>query len=224
LPSFAWAPAADRLTEWTLQRLVVHYDLYGSYEPRVVLQRHYRCESANYSIWLHPVSRGKTSKWFLITVAHKCDDPAQKAITDWQAASGWYEELKRRGFCPRLLDSNAGEDLQVLVILTKEVPSSQVFAYVQQLVSDYTERGLSQAPDIMPNQTDIDRSGDGGKRWRLPGPHDESYHFTRVWNGERWLEREEAIEMLLSVGGDPPELVTGIQETESAEAVAQATA
>jgi hypothetical protein len=148
-----------------------------------------------------------TSQWFVIRVNHQCDDPKEKVRVNWQAASGWYEELKRRGFRPLMLDNNGGEDIEIIVLLTEHVPALEVEEFVERFVSDYASRGLAQRPDLWPNRADI-----GGKRgyeegWRVFGV-DESYRYcTRVWNGERWLEREEAIEAILATTGDSPELL-----------------
>lgn len=212
LPGIAWQAAAEELTAWAVEHLVVHRDQFGSQEASVFVRRHFRRDwTSDVSVWLHPVSRHETAKWFLITINHQCDDAKQRAAINWQAASGWHEELQRRGFKPLLLDSDAGTDLQLLVLLQRELPALQVFRFVRQFVSDYQARGLSEAPEVMPNQADIDAYWRGAKRWRLVGMHDDYRHFTRLWNGKRWLEREEAIEAILSVAGDPVELVLGYQ-------------
>jgi hypothetical protein len=36
---------------------------------------------------------------------------------------------------------------------------------------------------------------------------------TRVWDGERWLEREPAIEAILATTGDPPELISDAEDS-----------
>jgi hypothetical protein len=189
--------------------MVIHPDVYLSYERPFTIRRHFCHEWAVHDIWLRPVSPKGMSKWFVISVNHPCDDAAQKAAVNWQAAAGWYEELQRRGFRPLLLDSNGGEDIELLVLLAEEIPASQVMQFVQGLVGDYTARGLAQAPEFMPNQVDVgsDRYH-GRKGWRVLGEHPGHWHFTRVWDGERWLEREEAIEAILATTGDPPELIT----------------
>ena len=206
-PAFAWQNAVDRLTEWLVQHMVVHGDVYLSYEPPFTIRRHFRHDFNVHQIWLRPVSYVGTSQWFVIRVNHQCDDPKEKVRVNWQAASGWYEELKRRGFRPLMLDNNGGEDIEIIVLLTEHVPAPEVKEFVERFVSDYASRGLAQRPDLWPNRADI-----GGKRgyeegWRVFGV-DESYRYcTRVWNGERWLEREEAIEAILATTGDSPELL-----------------
>jgi hypothetical protein len=211
MPAFAWRAAADRLTQWTVVRMVIHPEVYGSYERPFTIRRHFCHEWPVHDIWLRPVSPQGMSKWFVITVNHQCDDAAQKAVVNWQAAAGWYEELQRRGFTPLMLDSNGGEDIELLVLLAEEIPTSQVMGFVHGLVSDYQARGLAQAPEFMPDQADID-SDRNRKGWRVLGEHPGHWHFTRVWDGERWLEREEAIEAILSVTGDSPALVTEVQD------------
>lgn len=211
-PSVAWQAAADRVTDWIVKRMVVDPEVYASYTPPFTIRRHFRHEWQTHTIWLRPVSREGICKWFVITVDHRCDDARQKAFVNWQAAAGWYEELQCRGFQPLLLDSNGGEDIEILVLLADEVPATQVMAFVQRFVGDHAARGLAKAPEFMPNQADIDRDF-SRKGWRVLGQHPDYRHFTRVWNGERWLEREEAIEAILAVTGDSPELLGNVQNS-----------
>jgi len=204
-PAFAWQTAADRLTTWLVKQMVVHPDVYLSYQPPFTIRRHF-CHDFNvHMIWLRSVSPFGMSQWIVIRVNHQCDDPKEKVRVNWQAASGWYKELQRRGFTPLMLDNNGGDDIEILVLLSEEVPASEVIEFAQRLVSDYAARGLAQAPEVMPNQTEI--QGEYARRgWRVFGV-DESYRYcTRVW-GDRWLEREEAIEAILARTGDSPELL-----------------
>jgi len=205
-PAFAWQTAADRLTEWLVNNMVVHADVYLSYQPPFTIRRHF-CHDFNvHMIWLRPVSREGMSTWFVIRVNHQCDDPKEKVRVNWQAAAGWYEDLQRRGFTPLLLDNNGGEDIEIIVLLSDMVPASEVKEFAERFVSDYAARGLTDAPEIMPIQADIDRNLNR-KGWRVFGV-DESYRYcTRVWDGERWLEREEAIAAILARTGDSPELL-----------------
>lgn len=205
-PAFAWQNAADRLTEWLVRNMVVHGEVYLSYNPPFTIRRHF-CHDFNvHQIWLRPVSPQGMAKWFVIRVNHQGDNPKENARINWRAASGWYGELQRRGFRPLLLDSNGGEDLELLVLLADEVPVSKVTEFVQPLVEDFATRGLAQAPVFMPSHGEL--QGDYARRgWRVFGV-DESYRYcTRVWDGERWLEREEAIEAILARTGDSPELL-----------------
>lgn len=208
VPAIAWATAADQLTEWLVRHMVVHGEVYRSYDPPFTIRRHFRHDFNVHMIWLRPVSPQGMAKWFVIRVNHQCDDPKQKAIANWEAASGWHEELRHRGFRPLLLDSNGGEDIELLVLLADAIPASKVKEFAKRFVGDYAARGLTNAPDVMPSQADIGGDRDR-KGWRVFG-QDESYRYcTRVWSGERWLEREEAIEAILATTGDSPELITG---------------
>jgi len=130
MPAIAWQAAADRLTEWTVTRMVIHPEVYMSYDRPFTIRRHFCHEWHTHDISLRPVSPEGMSKWFVITVNHQCDDPTQKAVVTWEAASGWYDELQHRGLNPLLLDSNGGEDIEVLVPHSEELPASQVMEFV----------------------------------------------------------------------------------------------
>jgi len=69
-PAFAWQTAADRLTEWLVRNMVVHADVYLSYQPPFTIRRHF-CHDFNvHMIWLRPVSHQGMSMWFVIRVNH----------------------------------------------------------------------------------------------------------------------------------------------------------
>jgi hypothetical protein len=211
-PAFAWQTAVDRLTEWLVKQMVVHGDVYLSYEAPFTIRRHFRHDFNVHQIWLRPVSPFGMSQWFVIRVNHQCDDPKEKVRVNWQAASGWYEELQRRGCKPLLLDNNGSEDLEIIVLLTELVLASEVKEFVERFVSDYAARGLAHRPDFMPDRADFDRYP-SRQGWRVFGV-DESYRYcTRVWNGERWLEREEAIEAILATTGDSPKLIPNFSDS-----------
>ena len=142
----------------------------------------------------------------MIRVNDQCDDPKEKVRVNWQAASGWNEELHHRGFQPLMLDNNGGEDIEIIGLLTEEFRPRRSRSSSSDSSATIAARGLSQAPEVMPIQPDI--AGDYSRKgWRVFGV-DESYRYcTRVWNGERWLEREEAIEAILARTGDSPELL-----------------
>ena len=55
-PAFAWQTAADQLTEWLVKQMVVHADVYLSYQAPFTIRRHF-CHDFNvHMIWLRPVS------------------------------------------------------------------------------------------------------------------------------------------------------------------------
>ena len=77
--------------------------------------------------------------------------------------------------------------------------SRSVRAFVDDFVSDYSQRGLDHPPDLFPGTHGSNQLGS----WlRLPGRHHTRGHYTRVyndqsWDNRRWLEGHDAIDRIL---------------------------
>jgi hypothetical protein len=241
-PGIAWNRYARRLAQWTQQRLVNRSDVYGSYLPlgsrvagqsnnytapankdqrrpgaltTAVIEEHYCGNDQGQLIGLHAISAESTCKWLLIDIDQHGDDHAALAEANIKAAFGWYAELQRQGFHPLLLDSNGAGGFHLLVVFSVAVASQRVFAFANQLVQDYAERGLGQAPEVFPKQPDVNEQRRYGNWARLPGRHHTRDHWTHVWDGNRWLAEQAAIEAILGVTGDSPELIPAVQANRS---------
>ncbi len=229
----AWQREAGRLALWTQERLVNRSDVYGSYLPigsrtpgksnnytapnkalrapgaltTEIVEEHFRGHDQGNLIGLHAISQDCTCKWFLVDIDQHGDDQAALAAANAKAAFGWYADLEQRGFHPLLLDSNGGGGFHLLVVLSEPVASQRVHTFATGLVQDYAQRGLVQAPEVFPKQPDVNEQRRYGNWARLPGRHHTRDHWTKVWDGKTWLEDHAAVEAILSVTGDSPDLI-----------------
>ena len=229
----AWQREAGRLARWTQERLVNRTDVYGSYLPlggrqpgksnnytapnkalrapgaltTEIIEEHFRGHDQGTLIGLHAISPDCTCKWFLVDIDQHGDDQAALAAANAKAAFAWHAELQQRGFHPLLLDSNGRGGFHLLVTFSAPVASQRVHAFATQFVQDFAARGLVQAPEVFPKQPDVNEHRPYGNWARLPGRHHTRDHWTKVWDGSQWLEDQAAVEAILSVTGDSPELI-----------------
>ena len=233
----AWCRAAEQLAHWTLEHLVNRSDVYGSYLPlgsrkpgksnnytapadknlrrpgtltADIITEHYHGYDQGDLIGVHAISPECICKWLLIDIDQHGENHEAVAQANAKAAFGWYAELQRRGFHPLLLDSNGAGGYHLLVVLAEPVASQRVHAFVTQFVQDYAARGLAQAPEVFPKQPDVNEQRRYGNWWRLPGRHHTREHWTKVWDGSRWLEDQAAVDAILSVTGDSPSLIPAV--------------
>jgi hypothetical protein len=234
LPGKAWHDAAERLTDWTNDRIVNRTDVYRAYKTmdhrfpgrlltytapwfeeardfgslrRAIVIEHYRGDQEKL-IELHAISIDNESRWFVIDIDQHGGRPVL-AEANLKAALGWYEDLQTLGFRPLLMDADGAGGYQLLVCLSEEVPSKTVYEFVTEVVQNFADYGLRQAPRVIPAEPEVNPHRPYGSSWRLPGRHHTNEHWTKVWDGSRWLEDEEAIEAILSIEGDPPHLIPG---------------
>lgn len=229
-----WHSAAGELTAWTECRLVNRTDVWGAYTsqeyratgkgknytaPRTdqrgkvlltgeTIKRHYQGCDEGHLLGLHAIGTGNMSRWVVIDIdKHGDDDPAD-AQTNFAAAEKWHEDLNEIGFNPLLLDSNGDGGFHLLVVFANPVPSEKAYGFGRWIIRDYADQGLHQLPESFPKQPCLNEGRRYGSWWRLPGRHHTRHHWTRVWNGTRWLEGRPAIDAILSVAGDPPALLS----------------
>jgi hypothetical protein len=235
--STAWAAHAAELASWTLAHLVNRKDVWGGYyagpegtcqttRPRVVdrgrvlltpdvLLRHFAATYANHVVGLHTTSPDNTSRWAGVDIDCHGDGGSDPAA-NLRAALAWYDRLRGLGFMPLLTDSNGKGGFHLLAIFNGPVPTPQVFAFGRWLVRDHAEHGLPVAPETFPKQPYI-APGKYGNWLRLPGRHHTRPHWSRVWNGSRWLEGEDAVAVILALAHSPPSLIPACVEEPPAE-------
>ena len=229
----AWSQESSRLTQWTLERLVNRTDIYRIYRPMshrqddlcnsltlpwkereqipgtltsTIIEKHYQDSSHSNLIGLYAISAECTCKWFMIDIDQvRCNWLVSTKI----AAIAWWEDLRGQGFRPLLLETNgiSNGSYHLLVCLSEAISSQRLHAFVSRMVKDFGKYGLRQIPSVCPNDPEINEYRPDGSWWRLPGRHHTREFWTRVWDGSRWLENQEAIEAILGVSGDSPDLI-----------------
>ena len=215
----AWQTHANELAEWANRRLVNRSDAWGSYYTKdgeckqttkkgqltlADLDRHF-CGVPDATVGFHSTADGSCS-WGAIDI----DNHEGGENKNFEAAKSWFEALRCREYNPILEDSNGNGGYHIWILFKEPIASERVYAWLQDLVSDYGARGISR-PETFPKQatTPCDKYGN----WlRIPGKHHKRDHWSKIWNGTRWLEGEEAVTALLAhegVSGDRlPQVVT----------------
>jgi hypothetical protein len=236
-PFKEWRDRAEALAEWTMANMVNRVDVWGAYRPfclrdrtspngsiwtkpakkdrgkrfltKAVIVSHYRAYDVGDIIGLHSTSPQNTSRWCFVDIDwHGKESPSPEL--NWAVALNLYQKLVRLGFTPLLEDSNGAGGYHLGTIFIEPVATSLVFAFLRWLTQDHKALGLPAPLETFPKQSRIDADRYGN--WlRLPGRHHTRSHWSRIWNGQRWLEGNEAIEFLLCQRGDPPSLIP--QET-----------
>jgi hypothetical protein len=159
------------------------------------------------------------------------EECAALRAANWKAAMAWRERLHRLGFRTLLEDSNGKGGLHLWVFFSRLVPSWVVYAFLLWLTADHAAYGLTRAPETRPAQARLSETTPIGNWLRLPGRHPKRPHYSRFWDGERWLDGAEAVAHLIAVlryGGDDPDLIPqevrdGAEQAEARAAVERAT-
>jgi hypothetical protein len=83
-------------------------------------------------------------------------------------------------------------------------PAAAVRAFGLWLTRDYAEHGVA-PPEVFPKQDAISKYGNW---YRLPGNHHtRKEHWTKCWDGTRWLEGAAAIDRILGTKAAGPDLI-----------------
>jgi hypothetical protein len=222
-----WAGRADELAAWAWSRLVNRTDVWGGYYPgcgatrqtthprvarrgkvpltRAVLERHFAARSTGDLVGLHTTSADNLSRWVAVDI-DKHGDGGNDPLANLKAALAWYDALVRLGFRPLLTDSNGKGGFHLLTLFRTPVPTPRTLAFARWLVRDFAGYGLPAAPEIFPKQPRID-PGRYGNWLRLPGRHHTRPHWSKAWDGTRWLDGGAAIAFILACAGDAPGLI-----------------
>jgi hypothetical protein len=167
--------------------------------------RHFRAQVTSDVIGLHTTSPENTSLWGATEVDWHGEGSTAPQLNE-AAAISWYGKLRERGFHPLLTDSNGKGGYHLRAFFRAPGPTPRVFGFLQWLVSDHERYGLPTPPELFPKQ---ERIGPGrfGNWLRCPGRHHTADHWSRVWDGKRWLECSEAVTFILGLEGDSPDLL-----------------
>jgi hypothetical protein len=222
------------LAAWATQHLVVRRDCYGRYYEKdgqlhevtekakltdAVLLRHFQADRTDDVIGLHttvfqPDAELKAggvclSRWFCTDIDHHGEGPAPEG--NLTAALAWHAVLEDRGFHPLLVDSNGRGGYRLYVLFDELILTVHVRQLGRWLIQDWAGLGLTEAPEVFPKQDEItppgSENGSYGNWLRIPGRHHKRPHWPRVWDGQGWVEGDEAIDRIINTTGDSPRLI-----------------
>jgi hypothetical protein len=235
---------AEDLAQWSWLRLVNRTDAWGGYwrqqadnglvtvpttrpHPRdrgkvlltpVVIVQHFRASQARHVIGLHSTSPHNTSKWGGVDIDWHGPTSTASEV-NLAVALAWFDRLRALGFHPLLLDSNGKGGFHLWTLFSEPAPTSSVFGFLKWLTRDHAAHGLPMAPEIFPKQSSI-KPGGCGNWLRLPGRHHTREHWSKAWDGSRWLPSAGVAAFILALTGDSPSLIPAEAVTPAATAQA----
>lgn len=218
----AWQKNAPALARWALDRLANRTDAWGAYiDPSrrrgtsnsytakengrgplnvAKLTNHF---AGGQVLGLHSTSPDDTCRSIGIDLDMHGDDP-DLAVRNHAAAVAWAERLADEGFVALLTDSNGRGGFHLRVMFAEPIASEVAFSFAEWIIRDADEYGVD--AETFPKQPNL--AGLKFGNWlRIPGRHHTRDHWTRVWSGDGWLEGQQAIDYILAIAGDDPELI-----------------
>jgi hypothetical protein len=177
---------------------------------RGVLARQFRALAREDIVGLHSTAPDNTSRWGALDIDWHGATSTAPAV-NLAAALHWYAVLVGMGFRPLLVDSNGKGGFHLWALLAGTIPTSRLYHFLRRLVADYARHGMTAPAETFPKQPALRPLPDGrpgyGNWLRLPGRHHSHDHWSRIWNGASWLDGAAAVDHLLTLTGDPPDLV-----------------
>jgi hypothetical protein len=226
----AWRSHAAELAQWVLP-LVLRSDCHGGHILRSdmgsqiverttlkspltqqLLERHFTARDARDVRGLHMTSADEFCLLVVVDIdAHgdADDDPVKNEAF----ARHVHAEARRLGLASLLFDSNGGGGYHVWVLLGRRTPMAQAWRQGKYLVRDHEVFGLARPPETFPKSPYLTGKRFGG--WvRIFGRHHKRAFWTRVWDESRgrWVEGEQAVEVVLGTTAVPVEIATVLPE------------
>jgi Primase C terminal 2 (PriCT-2) len=220
----AWSERAGLLADWTLAKVAVRTDCYGSYwrKPtaggieiefntthdfltRDRLIRHFGGEAPEDRVGVHVVS--PTDERCKVTIvdidAHGPEDDPE---ANWAFTKSVACRAIERGVEVAVFDSNGAGGFHIWAFHRRPIPCVESYRFGKWAVHDWSRHGLRKEPESLPKSLSLT-----GKRFgqaiRLPGRHHKRAHWTAVWDGVTedrnlgFLRGAAAIDAILAIGG-----------------------
>jgi hypothetical protein len=220
----AWRDHARPLAAWADRALVHRRDAFGGqYIDRDGNHRrttrkevpglrrlatHFAAAGAEDIVGLHVTAPDETCRWVVADIDAHPDDNADPAA-NLRLALHIYAKAGGAGLSPLLVDSDGAGGFHVWAVFRDPVPAATAWRLGKWLALDHAEFGFAKPPETFPKKPVLTGKRFGG--WvRLPGRHHKRDHWSRVWDGRRWLEGEEAVRAILAIrptGVDPAGVV-----------------
>lgn len=176
------------------------------------LEKHFKATDGGV-LGIHSSSSDGSSRWFAIDIdRHDEDDLSITPEGNFVAAREWYHQLQTMGLDPLLIDSNGRGGFHLWVVFERPMRTSSVRAFAENIVKDFSQRGLDAIPDLFPGTLGSNHLGS----WlRLPGRHHTLEHYSRVyndqtWDDQPWLEGHDAIDRILATRPASEETLVGL--------------
>jgi hypothetical protein len=175
-----------------------------------VIEQHCRGARPEHVVGAHTTSPTNLSKFGTVELDMH-GEGGNTAEANWAAARGWYDRLRQAGFHPLLWDSDGKGGYHLDVLFRELVSTRALFFWLRDLVKDFATFKLTARPETFPKQSQLRPKPDGrgtyGNWVRLPGRHHTRDQWARVWDGGDWREGNAAIDWMLHLQGDSPELL-----------------
>jgi hypothetical protein len=174
---------------------------------RGLFVRHFIGRSTGDVIGVHGVSKSNTSLWVLFDFDRHEDtvDPDVNRA----AAIYYYCKLTSMGFSPLLYESDDRGGFHLVVFFSVPITSADAYHFGRWIVRDQREPhvGLAEELEVNPKQTNVDGGAKCGNWCRIIGRYHTRDVWPRVFDGERWLDGDSAIDVILAHVGDAPALI-----------------
>jgi P4 family phage/plasmid primase-like protien len=174
------------------------------------LERHFRATQPAAVVGLHTSSADSRCKVGTVEIDAHGEQGNDPTVTI-RAARAWYEKARALGFQPLLWDSDGKGGYHLDLILADLIPTARLFWFMREFVQDFGTHGLSVAPETFPKQPGVnpDPNGKGhyGNWCRIIGRHHTRPVWATVWDGTQWLPGADAVELVLRLAGNLPQLV-----------------
>jgi len=203
-PRDGWSKNCSELIEWVKNNLLVRTDCYGFYAPKPfkkdepltddIIASHFR---GNYSIGAYTTCpKTNKAKWFGFDIDAHNDNADPNA--NLNQALRIYNALRELGFHPILEDSNGKGGYHIWVTLIYPTDCETVFRFANWLVRDEEDK-----PEVFPKQIRIREDGHGNFM-RLPGKHHTRNHFSKIYDGEKFVSGSNAVGVILTNNKSDP--------------------
>ena len=200
----AWAKHAAELTRWAYECLYARDSAYPAWVKESgdwrcvhtdvtedVFRNHFHGTTA-----IGTYTLGRDSKCLYVgwDIDHHDGDPGDPEA-NCRYARLLCRWLVRMGANPLLEDSNGSGGYHVWLRFAERIPGPVAHSVAKWLVR-HCPAGIH--AEAFPKQPSLNETRRYGNQMRLPGKHHKHDHWSRFFDGEKWLEGEDAVRHLLA--------------------------